>query len=505
VIAALSEHEIAVIQTTAIDQATRMLHLTTMLAHSSGEWISSQWPVCAIAEIANPHRMGAALTYARRYALFTLVGIAGEDDVDAPDLWWQYDVANELQRFYHGLIKGERPKLALMAPPQHGKTDQATDFSAWVAGKQPEMKTIFASYSDELGIDVNKALQRIMSSEPYIAIFGYRLGESGSGWARNSNKLEYAHSGGSFRNTTVEGQVTGKRLDLGIVDDPIKGRTEANSKPVRDKVWHWFTDDFFTRFSDSAGLIMIMTRWHLDDPVGRFLERFPETKVLRYPAIAEVDEEHRRKGEALFPEHKSLQFLLEHKRAMTQASWESEYQQNPIISGGGVIPIEKLRVVRYFNKNEIKRSVRYIDKAATEGDGRKASDEFAIPLCRVHHREVHRAKDEKALWQQAGIDPLKVARKLWKHTRMDEGRIEPDALRRPGADPNQASSDGRAAGQRSVELTYCPPICLAPIAFYLTKGLRAAGGKYEGIQAGARTAMHQKKSPGFRRLAWPHE
>src|SRR6516164_187265 len=82
----LSEHEIAVVQTTAIDQATRMLHLTTMLAHSSGEWISSQWPVCAIAEIANPHRMGAALTYARRYALFTLVGIAGEDDVDAPDL-----------------------------------------------------------------------------------------------------------------------------------------------------------------------------------------------------------------------------------------------------------------------------------------------------------------------------------------------------------------------------------------------------------------------------------
>src|SRR5499427_4301043 len=81
----LSEHEIAVIQTTAIDQATQMLNLTTLLAHASGEWIASQWPVCAIAEIATPHRMGAALTYARRYALFTLVGIAGEDDLDAPD------------------------------------------------------------------------------------------------------------------------------------------------------------------------------------------------------------------------------------------------------------------------------------------------------------------------------------------------------------------------------------------------------------------------------------
>src|SRR5271166_64714 len=82
----LSEHEIAVIQTTAIDQAFRMLNLTTLLAHSSGEWIASYWPVCSVAEVANPHRMGAALTYARRYALFTLVGIAGEDDLDAPDI-----------------------------------------------------------------------------------------------------------------------------------------------------------------------------------------------------------------------------------------------------------------------------------------------------------------------------------------------------------------------------------------------------------------------------------
>ena len=88
---------------------------------------------------------------------------------------------------------------------------------------------------------------------------------------------------------------------------------------------------------------MIMTRWHLDDPVGRFIERFPDAKILRYPAIAEEDEKNRRKGEALFPEHKSLSFLLERKKAMTQASWESEYQQNPIVVGGGIFPIEKLK------------------------------------------------------------------------------------------------------------------------------------------------------------------
>jgi hypothetical protein len=82
----LSQYEIATVQTTAVDQIAGIVNLTTVLAHSSGEWIASDWPVCAISETAAPHRMGAALTYARRYALFTLVGIAGEDDLDAPDL-----------------------------------------------------------------------------------------------------------------------------------------------------------------------------------------------------------------------------------------------------------------------------------------------------------------------------------------------------------------------------------------------------------------------------------
>jgi len=81
----LSKHEIAAVQTTAIDPNAGLIRLTTTLAHSSGEWVSSEWPVCTMAETAAPHRMGAALTYARRYALFTLVGIAGEDDTDAPD------------------------------------------------------------------------------------------------------------------------------------------------------------------------------------------------------------------------------------------------------------------------------------------------------------------------------------------------------------------------------------------------------------------------------------
>jgi len=82
----LSQHEIATVQTTSIDEAAGIVRLSTVLAHASGEWIASDWPVCPIAETERPQRMGAALTYARRYSLFTMVGIAGEDDLDAPDL-----------------------------------------------------------------------------------------------------------------------------------------------------------------------------------------------------------------------------------------------------------------------------------------------------------------------------------------------------------------------------------------------------------------------------------
>jgi hypothetical protein len=106
----LSQHEIATVQTTSIDESAGIVRLSTVLAHASGEWIASDWPVCAISETVTPHRMGAALTYARRYALFTLVGIAGEDDLDAPDLLspatpetkTDYPTGNKRERFNGG-------------------------------------------------------------------------------------------------------------------------------------------------------------------------------------------------------------------------------------------------------------------------------------------------------------------------------------------------------------------------------------------------------------------
>ena len=134
------------------------------------------------------------------------------------------------------------------------------------------------------------------------------------------------------------------------------------------------SSDFFSRFADHAGLLMIMTRWHVDDPMGRWLEKFPETKVLSYAAVAGEDdwsvvEGYRGVNEALFPELKPIDFLMERKRLSTTSSWESLYQQTPIIAGGGIFPIEKFTYVNAIDRDQIKKSVRYVDKAGTEDGG----------------------------------------------------------------------------------------------------------------------------------------
>lgn len=292
--------------------------------------------------------------------------------------WWIECVASELQAFYNDMVKGLRPKLVLMAPPQHGKSFQLTDFLAWVAGRNPDLKTIFASYSEDLGVGMNIRLQRVYDSAFYQGSFPLtRISDTAVAragrYARNSYLLEYIGRLGSFRNTTIEGQVTGQGLDLGVIDDPIKGRKEASSKVTRDGAWNWLTDDFLSRFSEYAGLILTMTRWHVDDPVGRFKEKFPTARILQYPAIAIVgphDGDPRQVGEALFPQFKSLGFLLERKAAMSEVGWESEYQQNPFVQGGGMFPVDRFKFVDQVpTRDQVRKAVRYWDKAGTAGGG----------------------------------------------------------------------------------------------------------------------------------------
>jgi hypothetical protein len=160
---ALGQHEIATVQTTAIDQTTGIVNLTTVLAHSSGEWIASDWPVCAIAETARPHRMGAALTYARRYALFTLVGIAGEDDLDAPDLT---DPAPET----------EKPRLK----SKSGEFAGQQTASARPARRGSAKKSASASLESDLSAALSASLQAELLRE----IEGLSAADDAALWAQ---------------------------------------------------------------------------------------------------------------------------------------------------------------------------------------------------------------------------------------------------------------------------------------------------------------------------------
>ena len=281
--------------------------------------------------------------------------------------WFTLEISDHLQDFYDDCMAGKRPKMVLESPPQHGKSMAVDDFIAWCAGKQPRWRSIFASYSDELGVRANSDIRRLMQTERYIATFpNTRIGMPG--YQLNTGLIEYCGKRGYFRNVTVRGAVTGLGLDIGAIDDPIKGRREASSKTERDALWLWFTDDFMSRFSKNAGLLLVMTRWHIDDIVGRLVARFgKEVTVIKYRAVAEVKERNREKGEALFPDFKPLSFLMEKKKLLTESSWLALFQQSPITVGGGILPIDKLRVIPIWDTKLVRHSVRYWDKAGTEG------------------------------------------------------------------------------------------------------------------------------------------
>lgn len=331
--------------------------------------------------------------------------------------WWNTELCAQLQKFYDDLMAGERPILIIQAPPQHGKSVLVTLFISWLAGKNPNLRKIYASFSERLGIRANLALQKIYDSPKYKAIFPYTAINAsntvtvGGQALRNREILEYVAHKGYFRNTTVGGSITGESLDIGIIDDPIKGREEANSEKIREKVWDWLMDDFMTRFSEFGAMLLVMTRWHPDDPAGRLIEAMGDrVKVYSRPAIAVEDEEHRSIGEPLFAKLKSLEFLLMRRAAMVKSSWESLYQQMPFIKGGGLFAIENFQIVKFAPKLK-GRPVRYWDKAATQDGGAYTA---GVKLCKtddgqfivldVRRKQLSPLKREKLIKATAELD-----------------------------------------------------------------------------------------------------
>lgn len=287
-----------------------------------------------------------------------------------PDLklgWFQREVSGELQTFYEDLKLGLRPQLVIEAPPQHGKSTIINDFLIWMIGKDSEggksdLKVIYAAFSDSLSTRANRRIQRYINTEGFMEVFPK---------FKATTPITQNHIGfgddGYFMNTTTGGAINGMSMSVGVIDDPVKGRAESNSATIREKTWEWFTSDFKTRFSNDGAFLCILTRWHIDDIIGRLIDIDPSLKVLRYPAIAEHDEQFRLQGEALFPEHKSLEFLNGQKSLMTSAGWNSLYQQNPTIAEGNFFKPDMIPVVDALPSGL--RFVRAWDLAATANGG----------------------------------------------------------------------------------------------------------------------------------------
>jgi len=335
----LGQHEIATVQTTAIDEAAHIVKLTTLLAHSSGEWIASDWPVCAVAETATPRRMGAALTYARRYALFTLVGIAGEDDLDAPDL--------------------SAPAGETSAPgtPQNGTGRDET--SGTGNGNWPRKGNGRVPY----GRALHRTKINRVPSKPSLST------------EESAALCERLLAGLNVLVTTDDAALWARRM-----------LPEKNKLTVADA--QRIEEAFAARL---AALV------DLGEAVSSLNTKSEDRPQERPLAIAgtPVNQESMR-GENVID--KSMLSFPEPRRIRDRNHLRYVAQQPCLVCGRTPCDAHHLRFTQ-------RRAL-----------GKKVSDEFAVPLCRGHHREVHRCGDEAGWWSRIATNPAAAARRLWLET-----------------------------------------------------------------------------------------
>jgi ERF superfamily len=330
----LSQHEIATVQTTAIDEAAGIVRLSTILAHASGEWIASDWPVCAVSETAAPHRMGAALTYARRYALFTLVGIAGEDDLDAPDLVTPTAPNAKTER------SDEKSKGRHNGGRRYSRQEASAVGKVSTAASPVLEPTASAALRDKLIAELKE-----LNSPDEAAQWAHRI--MGSKNRLKPKDAEQVELGFQLRLSTL------------TTESPNAPESKLRTRRRRGR----------------------------DRPMAI------NKTVLTLPAPRRVrDREH----------------------------VKSVAKQPCLVCGRRPADAHHLRF------------------AQAPALGRKVSDEFTVPLCRGHHREVHRYRDESVWWNKTGIDATAAARVLWLKTHPLPGGVDAVGAKLPN-EPNLVS------------------------------------------------------------------
>jgi predicted phage terminase large subunit-like protein len=249
------------------------------------------------------------------------------------------EILNNLEIFLQDVIAGKRPILIIQAPPQHGKSELASrKFPAYAFGKNPDFRIAGCSYGADLATSINRDIQKIMLSDEYTRIFQYtrlnanRVVTLDNTPLRNSERFDIVGRRGYYVSAGVGGSLTGKSVDIGIIDDPIKNMQEALSETIRDNLVSWYRTVFLTRLSKNSGQLIMATRWTIDDLTGFIIEANKDNervKILQFPAINEANQ-------ALHSGLHPIEQLEEQKRAMDISSWSALYQQEPIIEGGNL-------------------------------------------------------------------------------------------------------------------------------------------------------------------------
>lgn len=267
--------------------------------------------------------------------------------------WFHRDVAARLDQFLADVVAKKSPRMMLFAPPRSGKTELVSRrFPAFALGKHPDLTIIATSYASELSSRNNRDVQRIIDSHEYEVLFpdtrlfsaNVRTTARGT-WLRNSDIFEVVNHQGVYRSAGVCAGITGMGGDILLIDDPIKDAIEADSMVYRERLWEWYTSTLYTRRAPGAGVLIILTRWHEDDLAGRLLEAAKkgegdQWQLVKYPAIAEEDEEHRKRGEALHPERFPREELDRIRVAVGSRVWTSLYQQRPAAAEGSIFKRE---------------------------------------------------------------------------------------------------------------------------------------------------------------------
>lgn len=275
------------------------------------------------------------------------------------------------------LERGEIKRLIVNIGPRHGKTELASKkFLAWYSGRHPDKSLIFGTYNDHFAGDIGRAVRdNIQSPEHQLVFPGHGLKE-GSAASQRLETLE----GGVLAFVGRGGSITGRGGHGIVIDDPIKDRKEADSKLIRDQLWTWFTQVVGTRLMTADSWIMlIQTRWHEDDLVGRLTDptnpfydpaEAAQWVVVDLPALAlENDILGRKEGEALWPERFPAKFLEQQKR-LDPRGFQALYQGRPSSATGSFFLADWIKTYR---QDELPKNLRYYvasDHAVSTAQGR---------------------------------------------------------------------------------------------------------------------------------------